>query len=847
LFNALKKLFDTNEKEVRQLREMAERINSLRGEMQALTDEELKEKTPYFKQRLELGETLDEILPEAFAVAREAAWRTVGMEHFDEQIMGGIVLHQGKIAEMKTGEGKTLVATLPVYLNALTGRGVHVITVNDYLANRDAQWMGEIYRFLGLSVGVIVHGLDFDQRREAYNADVTYGTNNEFGFDYLRDNMVFEAEQMVQRPLAYAIVDEVDSILIDEARTPLIISGPTDESTGLYHKFAQLVPRLRATDDYTVDEKAHSAVLTEVGVAKMEKWLGVDNLFEGEHVELTHYLNQALKAHTLMKRDRDYVVKDNQVIIVDDFTGRLMFGRRYSDGLHQAIEAKERVKIERESQTLASITFQNYFRMYDKLAGMTGTAATEEEEFRKIYGLEVVVLPTHKPMIRQDFDDKIYKTMAEKFDAVVEEIQECHKKGQPVLVGTISIEKSELLSDKLKRCGVPHQVLNAKQHEKEAEIISRAGERGQVTIATNMAGRGTDIVLGDGVIELGGLHIIGTERHESRRIDNQLRGRAGRQGDPGSSRFYVALDDDLMRLFGSERISSMMERIGWEDGEPIEHSFISRSIENSQKKVEGHYFDIRKQVLEYDDVMNKQREVIYKQRRLVLEGDDLQSSILEMIRGAAEQIIHQFCDPGVHPEEWDLESMLLQLDQLVAREHFTKKQDAYLDLPEDEIVEEILGEVEELYQAKEQELGSENLRQIERQLLLGTVDRKWMEHLRNMDDLREGIGLRAYGQRNPLQEYQLEAYNMFSDMIAGIGDELSRYLFRIQLAVPEHYSRRQKRELSNLSTNRPAGGSTGLLAAGGDTVQAPRRVEKVGRNDECPCGSGKKYKKCCGK
>ncbi len=847
MFNALKKLFDTNEKEVRQLREMAERINSLRGEMQALTDEELKEKTPYFKQRLELGETLDEILPEAFAVAREAAWRTVGMEHFDEQIMGGIVLHQGKIAEMKTGEGKTLVATLPVYLNALTGRGVHVITVNDYLANRDAQWMGEIYRFLGLSVGVIVHGLDFDQRREAYNADVTYGTNNEFGFDYLRDNMVFEAEQMVQRPLAYAIVDEVDSILIDEARTPLIISGPTDESTGLYHKFAQLVPRLRATDDYTVDEKAHSAVLTEVGVAKMEKWLGVDNLFEGEHVELTHYLNQALKAHTLMKRDRDYVVKDNQVIIVDDFTGRLMFGRRYSDGLHQAIEAKERVKIERESQTLASITFQNYFRMYDKLAGMTGTAATEEEEFRKIYGLEVVVLPTHKPMIRQDFDDKIYKTMAEKFDAVVEEIQECHKKGQPVLVGTISIEKSELLSDKLKRCGVPHQVLNAKQHEKEAEIISRAGERGQVTIATNMAGRGTDIVLGDGVIELGGLHIIGTERHESRRIDNQLRGRAGRQGDPGSSRFYVALDDDLMRLFGSERISSMMERIGWEDGEPIEHSFISRSIENSQKKVEGHYFDIRKQVLEYDDVMNKQREVIYKQRRLVLEGDDLQSSILEMIRGAAEQIIHQFCDPGVHPEEWDLESMLLQLDQLVAREHFTKKQDAYLDLPEDEIVEEILGEVEELYQAKEQELGSENLRQIERQLLLGTVDRKWMEHLRNMDDLREGIGLRAYGQRNPLQEYQLEAYNMFSDMIAGIGDELSRYLFRIQLAVPEHYSRKQKRELSNLSTNRPAGGSTGLLAAGGDTVQAPRRVEKVGRNDECPCGSGKKYKKCCGK
>lgn len=847
MFNALKKLFDTNEKEVRRLRELAVGVNELRDQIRQLTDDQLREKTPYFKQRLERGESLDEILPEAFAVVREAARRTVGMEHFDEQIMGGIVLHQGKIAEMKTGEGKTLVATLPVYLNALTGRGVHVVTVNDYLANRDAQWMGQIYQFLGLSVGVIVHGLDFDQRKEAYGADITYGTNNEFGFDYLRDNMVFEAEQMVQRPLAYAIVDEVDSILIDEARTPLIISGPTDESTEQYYKFAQLVPKLRATDDYTVDEKAHSAVLTEAGVAKMEKWLGVENLFEGEHVELTHYLNQALKAHTLMKRDRDYVVKDDQVIIVDEFTGRLMFGRRYSDGLHQAIEAKEGVKIERESQTLASITFQNYFRMYDKLAGMTGTAITEEEEFRKIYGLEVIVLPTHKPMIRQDHHDQIYKTQEAKFQAVVEEIRQCYEKGQPVLVGTISIEKSELLSHMLKRRGVPHQVLNAKHHEREAEIISRAGQAKTVTIATNMAGRGTDIVLGEGVKELGGLHIIGTERHESRRIDNQLRGRAGRQGDPGSSRFYVSLEDDLMRLFGSERISSFMERLGWEEDQPIEHSYISRAIENSQKKVEAHNFDIRKQVLEYDDVMNKQREVIYKQRRMVLEGENLEETILEMIKETAKIIILQFCDPGVHPEEWDLDSMLSQLDQLVAREYFSPNQDKYLDLLGDAIQEEILAEIEELYQNREHELGQENLRQIERLILLQVVDKKWMEHLRNMDELREGIGLRAYGQRNPLQEYQIEAYNMFSDMIAGIGDEVSRYLFRVQLAEPDHYSRRQRRDISRMETNRTPGGSTGVMAMGaGDGVQAPRRVQKVGRNDPCPCGSGKKYKKCCG-
>ena len=847
MFEAIKKLFDHNERELRRLRQIAAKVEALRDEMVRLSDEELAGKTPIFRSRLEQGESLDDLLPEAFAVVREAARRTVEMEPFPVQIMGGIVLHEGKIAEMKTGEGKTLVATMPVYLNALTGRGVHVVTVNDYLAKRDAQWMGEIYKFLGLSVGVIVHGLNFDQRKEAYNADVTYGTNNEFGFDYLRDNMVFEKEQMVQRHLAYAIVDEVDSILIDEARTPLIISGPSEESVDEYYRFAKLIPRLKPEEDYTVDEKAHSAVLTEAGVAKMEKWLGVENLFEGEHVQLTHYLNQALKAHTLMKRDRDYVVKDGQVIIVDEFTGRLMFGRRYSDGLHQAIEAKEGVKIERESQTLATITFQNYFRMYDKLAGMTGTAATEEEEFRKIYGLDVVVVPTHKPMIRKDFPDVIYKTEKAKFEAVVEEIQSCYERGQPTLVGTISIEKSELLSKMLKKKGIPHEVLNAKHHEREAEIVALAGQRKAVTIATNMAGRGTDIVLGEGVKELGGLHIIGTERHESRRIDNQLRGRSGRQGDPGSSRFYVSLEDDLMRLFGSERISSFMERFGWEEHQPIEHPYITRSIENAQKRVEAHNFQIRKQVLEYDNVMNKQREVIYRQRRQVLEGENLEESIKALIEEAAERIILQYCDPSVHPDEWDLESLLFQLDQLVGREHFAKRKEQYLGLPGDALKEELLGEVGELYQKKEEEIGSDNLRQIERYILLQVVDRKWMEHLRNMDELKEGIGLRAYGQRNPLQEYQLEAYYMFNDMMAGIGDEVTRYLFRVTL-IPQE-PRRSRRDVAKLSTNRAAGGSTGVMAmaAQQDQAQTPIRVKKIGRNDPCPCGSGKKYKKCCGR
>lgn len=847
MLKTLRNLIDPTERELRRLQSTVDIINKLEPEMQALSDTQLRARTDEFRTRLSQGESLDDLLPEAFAVVREASCRTLKMRHFDVQLLGGIVLHQGRIAEMKTGEGKTLAATLPVYLNALSGKGVHVVTVNDYLARRDAEWMGEIYQFLGLSVGVIVHGLSFEERKAAYSADVTYGTNNEFGFDYLRDNMVVYPEQIVQRELNYAIVDEVDSILIDEARTPLIISGPSEESVDEYYRFAKLIPRLKPEEDYTVDEKAHSAVLTEAGVAKMEKWLGVENLFEGEHVQLTHYLNQALKAHTLMKRDRDYVVKDGQVIIVDEFTGRLMFGRRYSDGLHQAIEAKEGVKIERESQTLATITFQNYFRMYDKLAGMTGTAATEEEEFRKIYGLDVVVVPTHKPMIRKDFPDVIYKTEKAKFEAVVEEIQSCYERGQPTLVGTISIEKSELLSKMLKKKGIPHEVLNAKHHEREAEIVALAGQRKAVTIATNMAGRGTDIVLGEGVKELGGLHIIGTERHESRRIDNQLRGRSGRQGDPGSSRFYVSLEDDLMRLFGSERISSIMERFGWEEHQPIEHPYITRSIENAQKRVEAHNFQIRKQVLEYDNVMNKQREVIYRQRRQVLEGENLEESIKALIEEAAERIILQYCDPSVHPDEWDLESLLFQLDQLVGREHFAKRKEQYLGLPGDALKEELLGEVGELYQKKEEEIGSDNLRQIERYILLQVVDRKWMEHLRNMDELKEGIGLRAYGQRNPLQEYQLEAYYMFNDMMAGIGDEVTRYLFRVTL-IPQE-PRRSRRDVAKLSTNRAAGGSTGVMAmaAQQDQAQTPIRVKKIGRNDPCPCGSGKKYKKCCGR
>ncbi|HHY91705.1 MAG TPA: preprotein translocase subunit SecA, partial [Firmicutes bacterium] len=799
--------------------------------------------------------------------------------HFDEQIMGGIVLHQGRIAEMKTGEGKTLVATLPAYLNALTGQGVHIVTVNDYLAKRDSEWMGTIYKFLGLKVGLIVHDLDFAARRAAYAADITYGTNNEFGFDYLRDNMVLYQEQMVQRGFNYAIVDEVDSILIDEARTPLIISGQGEASTDLYYKFAKVVPHLKQEEDYTVDEKARTVAPTEAGVAKVERMLGVPNLYdESLGGDLAHYLMQALRAHTLMQRDRDYVVKDGQVIIVDEFTGRLMFGRRYSDGLHQAIEAKEGVKIETESQTLARITFQNFFRMYKKLAGMTGTAATEEEEFRKIYGLDVVVLPTHKPMIRVDYPDVVYKTEAAKFSAVTDEIAACHKRGQPVLVGTISIEKSERLSALLKRRGIPHQVLNAKYHEKEAEIVAQAGRLGAVTIATNMAGRGTDILLGgnpdfltraelvrqgkdpqevdretyqavyqkmkaqtdaehDQVVALGGLHIIGTERHEARRIDNQLRGRSGRQGDPGSSRFYLSLEDDLLRLFGGENIAKIMDRLGLEEDQPIEHNLLSRAVENAQKKVEAKNFDIRKQLLEYDDVMNTQREVIYQQRREVLTGENLKDTVLGMAHAVVDDYLTSYCSENVVPEEWDIKGLLMVLEQTF----FPPRMLTGADLSgktRAELADFLKAKVDAFYAAREGEIGADTLRELERVVLLRVVDSKWMEHLDNMDDLREGIGLRAYGQHDPLVEYKREAYEMFQGMVARIQEDAVRYLFKVRVEKEKPAPERRS-AFRNVSTN----------TAGENGPQQPfrRQGKKIGRNDPCPCGSGKKYKKCCGR
>lgn len=833
MINFIKKLFtDSNEKEIKKLSNIVNLVNDLEVKIKNLSDIELKNKTAEFKSRLENGQTLDDILPEAFAVVREASKRTLGMRPFDVQVLGGIVLHQGRIAEMKTGEGKTLVATMPAYLNALTGKGVHIVTVNDYLAKRDSEWMGQIYNFLGLEVGLIIHDMDYDARKNAYNADITYGTNNEFGFDYLRDNMVMYKEHMVQRPLNYAIVDEVDSILIDEARTPLIISGAAEESTEIYHRFARLVPKLINGEDFTVDEKAHSVMPTEKGVKKVENMLGVANLYDEENMELLHHLQQALKAHVLMKLDRDYVVKDDQVIIVDEFTGRLMLGRRYSDGLHQAIEAKEGVKVQNESKTLATITFQNYFRMYDKLAGMTGTAKTEEEEFQKIYGLDVVVIPTNKPMIRTDFPDVIYKTEQGKFEAVVDEIAECYRKKQPVLVGTVSIEKSELLSNMLKKKGIPHSVLNAKHHEKEAEIVAKAGEKGAVTIATNMAGRGTDIVLGEGVSELGGLHIIGTERHESRRIDNQLRGRSGRQGDPGSSRFYVSLEDDLMRLFGSDNIVGVMDKLGLEENQPIEHPLITKAIENAQKKVESHNFEIRKHVLEYDDVMNKQREIIYAQRRMVLEDTDLKESIKGMIVEIIRRLLDIYAGKDIHPEEWDLKGLseyyadIFQLKGIVNQEQAE-------DISREELENLLIEKAFEVYDKKEAELGSESMRELERFIMLKVVDQKWMDHIDAMDQLREGIGLRAYGQRDPVIEYKFEGYEMFQEMIKNIQEDTLRYLLRVQIrTAPE------RKERTNM-----------LLYSHGESEekQQPVRKKKIGRNDPCPCGSGKKYKKCCGR
>lgn len=835
----LKKIFgDPNEKELKQIRVIVDKINSLEKSMESLSSANLAAKTMEFKVRLQKGETLDDILPEAFAVVREASKRVTGMRHFDVQMIGGVVLHRGKIAEMRTGEGKTLVATLPVYLNALTGKGVHVVTVNDYLARRDSEDMGRIYKALGLSVGLIVHDMDFPARRAAYAADITYGTNNEFGFDYLRDNMVVSEDQMVQRELNYCIVDEVDSILIDEARTPLIISGPGEKSTDLYRVLAGVVATMNEGEDYTVDEKQRQVAPTEVGIAKAEKMLGIGNLYDNEHgVDFSHQLMCALKAKALMHRDRDYVVKDGQVIIVDEFTGRLMFGRRFSEGLHQAIEAKEGVKVERESQTLATVTFQNYFRMYKKLAGMTGTAKTEEQEFQKIYNLPVVVIPTNKPLIRVDYPDVIYKTKLAKYKAAANEIEECYKSGRPVLVGTTSIAQSEELSAMLKRRGIPHNVLNAKYHEKEAEIISHAGQYGAVTIATNMAGRGTDITLGEGVPELGGLHIIGTERHESRRIDNQLRGRCARQGDPGSSKFFLSLEDDLMRLFGSDSISGIMDKLGMEDDEPIEHSLVTKSIENAQKKVEARNFSIRKHVLEYDDVMNQQREVIYAERRKILRQEDLRGNIKDMIEKVVQRTMAMYAPPEVYSEDWDLNALINYAEDFFAPRGLLTVE--YLQNLSREELDEYLHKVaEENYQQREAAIGSELMRELENLVMLKVVDNHWMEHLDAMDMLREGVGLRAYGQKDPLVEYKFEAYDMFEAMNEAIQDDVVRYIYHVNVITQPQVNDR----LESASTNNPNVDGTD------ENQKLPAESgEEVGRNEPCPCGSGKKYKNCCGK
>jgi len=840
VFNFLTKVFGSkNERELKLIQPLVEKINALEPEVQKLQDEQLKGRTAEFKQRLDRGETLDDLLPEAFATVREASMRTLNMRHFDVQLIGGIVLHQGRIAEMKTGEGKTLAATLPAYLNALTGKGVHIITVNDYLATRDTEWMGHIYSFLGLSMGTIMHGLDDRERLASYGADITYGTNNEFGFDYLRDNMKFDRDSLVQGELNFAIVDEVDSILIDEARTPLIISGPAEKSTDLYYQINSLIPRLNKDTDYTIDEKARSAILSEEGVAKAEKLLKVDNIFDPKNIELLHHINQALKAHALFKRDVDYIVEKGEVIIVDEFTGRLMPGRRYSEGLHQALEAKENVKIENENQTLATITFQNYFRMYTKLSGMTGTADTEAAEFKKIYDLDVMVMPTNMPMIRRDAPDAIYKTRKEKFNAALDEIVELHKKGQPVLVGTISIDVSEDFSKKLKKRGIKHTVLNAKNHEKEAEIIAQAGQMGAVTISTNMAGRGTDIVLGEGVTDIGGLHILGTERHESRRIDNQLRGRSGRQGDPGSSRFYLALEDDLLRIFGGERITGIMEKLGMEEGEPIEHNMISRAIENAQAKVEGHNFDIRKQLIEYDDVMNQQREVIYRQRREALAGKSLKDSIMEMIRDKTEEIADATVGDEVHAEEWDEKKIR---DAVYKQFNFrlnSFNQETLDGLNRDGLSELIFEAAEKVYEEREAVIGSDEFRQLERVVMLQTVDSLWKDHLLSMDHLKEGIGLRGYAQQNPLIVYKKEGYEMFQDMIHRIQEETLGILYRIQIAEPQRIDDlRQPRQQQM------------VFSGGGESEKKKpqtRSAGKIGRNAPCPCGSGKKYKKCCGR
>jgi preprotein translocase subunit SecA len=836
----LTKVFGSkNERELKTIDPIVQQINAFEPQMKAMSDEQLKGQTLLFKERIDNGESLDDILPEAFSAVREASIRTLEMRHFDVQLIGGIVLHRGKIAEMKTGEGKTLAATLPAYLNALTGKGVHIVTVNDYLARRDTEWMGHIYNFLGLSVSTILHGLDDDERKKAYNADISYGTNNEFGFDYLRDNMKFDRDAIVQGELNFAIVDEVDSILVDEARTPLIISGPAEKSTELYHHVNGIIPNLVSDQDYTLDEKARSAAMTEEGIAKAEKMLKVDNLYDPKYIELLHHINQALKAHTLFKRDVDYIVKHGEVIIVDEFTGRLMPGRRYSEGLHQALEAKEKVKIENENQTLATITFQNYFRMYDKLSGMTGTADTEAAEFKKIYELDVSVIPTNKLMIRIENPDVIYKSRKEKFDAVLEEIIQLHQKGQPVLVGTISIDVSESFSKKLKKRGIKHSVLNAKNHEGEAEIIAMAGQKGSVTISTNMAGRGTDIVLGEGVTKLGGLHIIGTERHESRRIDNQLRGRSGRQGDQGSSRFYLALEDDLLRIFGGERITGIMEKLGMEEGEPIEHNLISKAIENAQGKVEAHNFDIRKQLLEYDDVMNQQREVIYKQRREILTGKSMKQNMEEMIQEKAEEIADSFVNERVLPEEWDWKGLSKAVFKQFNFRLENIDDDTMDGLTREGLAQLISDSSLRAYDEKEIAIGTEDFRNLERIIMLQSVDSLWKDHLLSMDHLKEGIGLRGYAQQDPLIVYKKEGFELFQDMIFRIKEETLGILFRIQISEPDRIddlSRKQDQKM--------------IFSSGDETEKkkpAKRTQKKVGRNAPCPCGSGKKYKKCCGR
>ena len=777
-----KLLGNKNAKEIKRIRSIVEEINGLEPSLLSLSDTSLRAKTEEFKERLAKGETLDDILPEAFAVVREASKRVLGMRHFDVQMIGGIVLHRGNISEMRTGEGKTLVATLPVYLNALSGKGVHVVTVNDYLAKRDSEWMGRLYNFLGLSTGLIVAGLDYDQRKQSYGADITYGTNNEFGFDYLRDNMVIHADQMVQRPLNYAIVDEVDSILIDEARTPLIISGPGERSTERYYELAKIVPHLVKDEDYTIDEKQKTIAPTDEGIAKVEKMLHIENLYDSSNLELNHLLSASLRAYAMMERDKDYVVKDGEVVIVDEFTGRLMFGRRYSDGLHQAIEAKEGLRVERESQTLASITFQNYFRMYEKLSGMTGTAKTEEQEFNNIYGLEVYEIPPNKVLARIDMPDLIFKTKEAKYRAVVRDVVERHKTGQPILVGTTSITQSEMLSDMLTKAGVPHNVLNAKHHEKEAEIVANAGQYGMVTIATNMAGRGTDISLGEGVAELGGLHILGTERHESRRIDNQLRGRSGRQGDNGSSQFFLSLEDDLMRIFGADNIAGMMDKLGMEEDEPIEHSLITKSIERAQKKVENHNFNIRKYILEYDDVMNQQREVLYGQRRLILNNQSLRETILHMVDNLIINSMNQYADEKLYPEEWNYEGLLKHLE-IYFLEPGMLTVEQMEEYGRAELQDHLIDIAHKEYEKRESLFGEANMRELEKAIMLKVVDSKWMEHLDAMDMLKEGIGLRAYGQKNPLVEYKFEAYDMFENMKQAITDETIMYLYRIQINV----------------------------------------------------------------